>query len=191
MYFHGGGGETWWQESALALSSDGLHFNVVPGIVGPFYMRVFPWEDQWLSISLDGGSKRPLLLSNPDGLGRFYWMRPILPNGRHVGIWIQGDILWVFYSRFGDEPERILASRVEMRGKPEDWEFPEGTEVLRSELPWEGTDFPIIPSRPGSARDVHQLRDPAPLEHEGKLYLFYSGAGESCLGVTRLVPNPA
>lgn len=185
MYFHGRGGETWWQESAMALSDDGLHFRVLPGVIGPFYLRTFPWRDQWLGIARDG-DRTLILLKSTDGLQRFRWVRPILPGGRHVAVWIQNDVLWIFYTRIGDAPERILCSRAEMRGEPEFWNIPDGHEVMRPQHPWEGSEYPIEPSSAGPALAVHQLRDPGLLEHDGSLYLYYSGAGETCLGVTQL-----
>lgn len=40
---------------------------------------------------------------------------------------------------------------------------------------------------------AHSLRDPAVLEDEedGRVYLFYCGAGEHCIGVAELLFSPS
>lgn len=40
---------------------------------------------------------------------------------------------------------------------------------------------------------AHSLRDPAVLEDEedGRVYLFYCGAGEHCIGVAELLCSPS
>jgi len=187
MYVHGGGGLIWWQETALTLSSDGLHFSVQPGIVAPYYLRVFHRGESWFGIARDGGDWS-LLLTSPDGIQPFRRTRAIYPHGRHYGLLVQGDVLWVFYSKRGDMPERILVSRVEMKGTAEEWEFPDGTDLMRPELDWEGIGYPLKPSKDSTGINVRQLRDPFVFEEDGNFYLYYSAAGESCLGMARLKP---
>jgi len=104
----------------------------------------------------------------------------------HYGLLLQGDILWVFYSRIGDMPEQILVSPVEMKGASDDWEFPDGTDLMRPELDWEGIEFPLKPSKAGVMISFRQLRAPFVFEEDGEFYLYYSAAGESCLGMARL-----
>lgn len=188
MYVHGGGGMIWWQETALSLSRDGLHFEAQPGVVAPFYLRVFRRGEEWFGIARDG-VHCSLLLTSPDGLQPFRRTRDIFPNGRHYGLLVQGDVLWVFYSKIGDSPERILVTRVEMKGSSNEWEFPDGIDLLRPEFDWEGIGFPLKPSRLGPGINIRQLRDPFVFEEDGKFYLYYSAAGESCLGMARLEPK--
>lgn len=188
MYFHGPGGQIWWQETAVAFSKDGLHFDVQPGVLAPFYLRVFRWKGRWLGIARDGGNTS-LLLESPDGLQPFYRKRAIFQRSRHVGLYLQGDTLWAFYSCIGDAPERILVSRVELKGPVEEWEFPDGTDLMRPRLDWEGINFPLAPSRPSAAINKRQIRDPFIFEEEDQFYMYYCAAAESCLGVVRLQPS--
>jgi hypothetical protein len=52
--------------------------------------------------------------------------------------------------------------------------------VLEPELDYEGGNEPLVASSFGAIHQpVRQLRDPALFEEAGKLYLFYSNAGES------------
>ena len=59
--------------------------------------------------------------------------------------------------------------------------------MLRPELPWEGADAPLVPSvRSTAYGHVNQLRDPAILEDEGRVYLFYAVAGESGIALAEV-----
>jgi len=189
MYVHGAGGLTWWQESTLTLSTDGLNFQPQPGVVGPYYLRVFRWQGRWLGIARDHGSEVSLLLESPDGIQPFRRLGNSFHRGRHFGLLPDGDILWVFYSRLYDVPERILVSRVRMEGEPKEWEFEDGSDLLRPALDWEGVNFRLAPSRIGDQTGVRQLRDPFVFREDGIHYLYYSGGGESCLGMVRIQPT--
>jgi hypothetical protein len=77
--------------------------------------------------------------------------------------------LLVFWTQVGDAPERILLSRIILRG---DWhgrrdEPP--VEVMRPEHSWEGADAPNLPSVRSTAYGlVNQLRDPAIYKEAGE-----------------------
>ena len=59
--------------------------------------------------------------------------------------------------------------------------------MLRPELSWEGADALLVPSvRSTAYGHVNQLRDPAILEDEGRIYLFYSVAGESGIALAEV-----
>ena len=105
-------------------------------MVAPFYLRVFQWRGRWLGLARDHGSEDSLLLVSPDGRGPFRRLKTIFRRGRHYCVLPDGEILWVFYSRFGDTPERILVTRVVMEGNPQDWEFEDGFDLLRPRLDW-------------------------------------------------------
>jgi len=54
--------------------------------------------------------------------------------------------------------------------------------MLAGDGPPKGTMLPLRPSRFGSVHEpVRELRDPAVHEENGKLYLLYSGTGESII----------
>ena len=85
-------------------------------------------------------------------------------------------------------PERILLSHVDLSGDWCSWRESEPVEVLRPELPWEGADAPLVPSvRSTAYGHVNQLRDPAILEDEGRIYLFYAVAGESGIALAEVL----
>jgi hypothetical protein len=68
------------------------------------------------------------------------------------------------------------------------WSWKAGLEheVLRPHHDWEGCDLPIEPSHEGAALGRgHQLRDPYVYQEDGELFLLYSCAGESGIGVAR------
>jgi hypothetical protein len=51
----------------------------------------------------------------------------------------------------------------------------------------EGADAPLVPSiRSTAYGHVNQLRDPAVLEDEGRIYLFYAVAGESGIALAEV-----
>ena len=187
MYFHqpveGQG-----QRSFLALSSDGLRWQVQPQVLGMFYFRVFrrPNDDSWYAFSRDtdlGG----MFCRSADGVSPFEDGRAILPGCRHAATWVEDETLHLFYSLAGDTPERILVSQIDLSKDWAHWEPSPGQVVLEPELEWEGAGLPLRPSSWGRVmHPVRQLRDPAVYEENGALYLLFSGAGEQNIGIARL-----
>lgn len=179
MYFHGvtDGG----QRSFLATSPDGVHFQARPEILGPFYFRVFRHDAAWFAIAktvdaLGGG----VLLRSPDGIQPFEQGPDILPNQRHVAVLKRGQRLHIFFSRGEDCPERILVSTMSLSGDWKGWRPSDPVELLRPETTEEGGHLPLRPSRFGAINQpVHELRDPGVYEEDGRMYLLYTGAGES------------
>ena len=66
------------------------------------------------------------------------------------------------------------------------WQESAPIEVMRPEAACEGTKYPIKPSNYGSAIEVCQLRDPCIFEEAGKVYLFYTIAGEMGIALAEL-----
>ncbi len=95
MYFHGvtDGG----QRSFLATSQDGLHFEALPEVLGPFYFRAFQHKNAWFAIAktteAPGGG---ILLRSPDGVRSFRRGPDILPNQRHVAVLKRDNSLHIF-----------------------------------------------------------------------------------------------
>ena len=191
MYFHcpagGPGVDISIQKSLVAFSSDGLHFKSSGTIVGPAYYRVFHWRDHYYAICWGGQ-----LLRSADGVSAFEPGPDLVPadNGRtlrHAAVRVQGDVLSVFYSRIGDEPERILVSQVKLTTNWKKWKASPPQTVLQPERDYEGGSLPLRPSVIGDAPGrVHQLRDPAIFEDGSHLYLLYSVAGESGIALAEL-----
>jgi|TARA_B100001964_G_scaffold128280_1_gene141877 hypothetical protein len=187
MYFHqpveGQG-----QRSFLALSSDGLHWQVQPQVLGMFYFRVFrrPQDDTWYAFSRDtnvGG----MFCRSANGLRPFEDGPAILPGCRHAATWVEDQTLHLFYSVAGDTPERILVSQVDLTKDWVEWQPSPGQVVLEPELDWEGGHLPLEPSRWGRVQEpARQLRDPGIYAEDDELYLLYSGAGEQNIGIARL-----
>ena len=106
MYFHGlmaDGSQT----TRLALSEDGLRFEVRPEVLGPAYFRVFRHGRRHYAHA-----DRNRLFRSADGLGGFEAGPTIFdPATRHAALLVRGDRLHVFWTRIGDAPERILHAR--------------------------------------------------------------------------------
>jgi hypothetical protein len=192
LYFHSMVGAD--QKSALALSTDGLSFDPVPGaqlapapdILGDFYFRVFAYGGYHYAFAKNvniGGE----LLRSRDGMTPFEKGPEFLPQTRHTAVCLRGDRLYLFYSRAGDAPERLLVSTFSLQGDWKSWKPSEPAELLRPEKDYEGARLKIAPSGWGEATDpVNQLRDPAIFEEGGKVYLFYSIAGEQGIAAAEL-----
>lgn len=208
------------QQTYVAMSPTGLDFasDIVPFPLSSSYLRVFeyrglmqgltpkkfyrpsddnaPWEVTeelsrgervlWQSQNIRFLKFREDAASAPEG-GR----KPV-PQSRHLGLYLSGDMLYVFFTMKKHAPERILATTVDLAA--DDWfktrAQPPPIEILRAEREWEGATLPARPSRKGAAvRQENALRDPFILNEEGRLYLFYAGGGEQAIGLARLTPQ--
>jgi hypothetical protein len=113
------------------------------------------------------------------------------PLQRHTALRVRASgELEVFWTRVGDVPERILVSRIALTADWQQWRAGLPQEVLRPEHPWEGADLPLAPSwRSGIDLPVHQLRDPALFEEEGRTWLLYAVQGESGIALAELITS--
>ena len=186
MYFHGLDAFAT-QRTRTARSSDGVGFTADPDItVDQTYLRVFDVDGVRYGIAMPGQT---------------YWFdtaggrvvagqRLFEPDMRHCGLRMRpGEVLEVFWTRVGDEPEQILCSMVDLSGGFGHWRVT-GTEAVHApQLDWEGAGLPLAPSRRGAlAAPAHQLRDPFVFEDtDGASYLLYAVAGESGIGLARLL----
>jgi len=215
MYFHGPTVEPGGQRTFVAFSANGLSFqdSILPVVLGGSYFKVFEYKDILYSVDnradiYKGGSKDDPWLIPPghDYMDMLWTQNPVDPfqvdldkdpalagtdvQIRHVGVHVEEDTLWVFYSRIGDSPERIMLSSIRLDDREfDDWDpsYPP-LEILSPEYEWEGSNLPIKPSNGGSSKEhVHQLRDPDVFEDiDGSLYLLYTGAGENGIGIASL-----
>lgn len=184
MYFHGKLPNSKLQKTFLSTSKNGLNFLASDTVLGPSYFRVFEYENNTYALSFGTFFKY-------QGDGKVYEKGiNILPNARHTAVTIVGDNLIVYYSQKGDAPERILKTVVNLSdGDWKSWKTSSPTEVLKSEMDYEGAQLPIKKSVKGFARkEVHELRDPAILIDKKDVYLYYSVAGEAGIGVAKLKP---
>ena len=190
MYFHcpaAGGVDIAVQKTLVAFSSDGLTFKNSPALLGPAYFRVFRWHDWYYAICWGGA-----LYRSSDGVSPFEAGLQLIPikDGRqlrHAAVYVEGDVLNVFYSRIGDRPERILLSQVKLRPDWKQWSASAPETILKPDRDYEGANLPLAVSQIGFAPGrVRQLRDPAIFADGGHLYLLYSIAGESGIALAEL-----
>ena len=93
----------------------------------------------------------------------------------------------VLFSAIGDAPERILMSTIDLRGSWDSWKASAPVEVLQPERDSEWVNLPNEPSRAGEVvGPARQLRDPAVLEEEGRVWLFYTVCGEQGIAVAEI-----
>jgi hypothetical protein len=188
MYFHGKD-ETQElyqgnrQATFVATSGDGLDFTAHTEVLGPFYFRVFEYRGYYYAVAQDG-RKGGIVLRSKDGVTQFQRGPKIIDRMRHAAVLLINDTLLIFYSRTGDNPERILLSSMKLDKDWTQWEPTPAITILQPEKDYEGADLPLIPSVRGSIyKRVRQLRDPGVYLEGDKIYLLYSVAGESGIGI--------
>ena len=185
MYFHGLDG-VGIQVTRVATSRNGIDFNAQPEVLGRSYMRAFQHDGMTYALAMPGQ-----LYRSKDGLHAFE-PGPILfnPRMRHCAVMKRDDALWVFWTQVGDAPERVLLSHVDLSGDWSGWTETVASEILRPERNWEGAGAPLVPSiRSTAYGQANQLRDPAILEDEGRVYLLYAVAGESGIAIAEIFPD--
>ncbi len=174
MYYHGRL-QNGLQRSRVATSTDGLNFEARDEIIGPPYLRLFRHNNWFYAIGFPGQ-----LFRSRDGLTGFE-TGPILTGEaiRHHALLQQGQQWYLFWTRVGDAPERILVSRLDTSSDWLHWRMDEAEEVHRPRKPWEGALLENQASSYGSSmQPVNQLRDPAIYCEDDNIYLLYSSAGE-------------
>lgn len=182
LYYHGRM-HNGLQRSRVALSSNGFGFTARAELLGLAYLRIFQQDDWYYAIAMPAQ-----LYRSRDGLSNFeegprLTGEPIRHHAllKHQGQW------YVFWTRVGDTPERILVSTLETGADWRDWRFGETAEVHRAQKPWEGGDLPAEASQYSSIMHrANQLRDPAIFEEDGRIYLLYSIAGEQGIAIGEL-----
>ena len=106
---------------------------------------------------------------------------------RHCAILVDSDHLFIFYTVVGDAPESILMCKIKMDDDIDNWKVISNEIVLKPQLDYEGVDLPLVSSTHGSVDyPANQVRDPYVFKDKGSLYLLYSFAGESGIGLSKL-----
>jgi hypothetical protein len=183
MYFHGLAGFAE-QRTRVALSKNGLHFRPQAPLLGPSYFRVFRHGGAHYALVMPG-----VLYRSEDGLDGFERGPDLFSESRqrHSAVLVQGDTLWVFWTRVADAPERIYLSRVDLSGPWQQWRAEPPAELMRPETPWEGADLPLERSwRSAIEPPVNQLRDPAIHVEGDQVWLLYAVQGEHGIAIARL-----
>ena len=182
LYYHGRM-HNGLQRTRVALSANGFDFVAQTEVLALPYLRIFQPDNRYYAIAMPAQ-----LYRSRDGLTNFeegprLTDEPIRHHAllKHQGQW------YVFWTRVGDTPERILVSTLETGADWRDWHFGETAEVHRAQKPWEGADLPADASRYGGIMQrVNQLRDPAIFEEDGRIYLLYAIAGEQGIAIGEL-----
>ena len=197
------------QVACYAEAADGLHFKSDRTYVWTAYLRTI-FHKGW-HYGFSGGSERRICRSSD--LRTRFQPGPVLeidgeeftdlstfdkddPNAppicrmRHVCFHRRGHDLDIYYSNFGDLPERIKRTTVDLRKDWREWCGARFEEVIRSETDYEGVKEPLVHSVGGSKHHpVHEVRDPFVYEEDGRIYLFYSVAGEQGIGLAEVVDH--
>jgi hypothetical protein len=168
------------QYTQAAESTDGLKFEVRPAITRASYLRVFAHDKAFFGMARLGQ-----LLRSTDPIGVFeigphpFRDTTYANRVRHVAVTLRGNLLHVFFTAIGDDPERVMVSTIELRGDWQSWRASEAVEVLRPQAAYECPHLPSAPSAAGDVKGpVNQIRDPAIYEEAGRTFLFYSICGE-------------
>ena len=192
MYFHGQVTPGRWsrlrQPSFVATSKEGIHFKVFPEMLGDSYFRVFQWGDYYYAIARLG-----ILFRSVGGLTSFesgpnlFQNSTATPNVRHSALRLEENTLFIFYSRIGDCPERILLTKIDLVPDWTKWKPVGEQTILQPEMSYEGANLPLAPSKIGKVMEpVRELRDPFIYEEGQRVFLLYSIAGESGIGIAEL-----
>ena len=211
MHYHGSGCSEendlpYSQPTCYAKSTDGLSFHSDRTYIGEAYLRTFYHRDWHYGFS--GGPERriwrsrdlrtrfqrgPVLQLGGEQFTDFSTFEKDDPNAppiyrmRHICFHKRGYNLNIYYSNIGDLPERIKRTTVDIRNDWHEWRGAAFEEVIHSETDYEGVNEPLVRSCGGVAyHRVHEVRDPFVYEEDGKVYLFYSVAGEQGIGLAEL-----
>jgi hypothetical protein len=179
LYYHGRMANGL-QRSRVALSDDGINFEAQHEILGLAYLRIFKHQDWFYALTMPGQ-----LYRSRDGLSGFELGPKLTAEPiRHHALLHHHKQWYIFWTRVGDAPERILVSKLDTLADWSQWKLGEATEVHRPLRPWEGAELPNEASRYGGIMHrVNQLRDPAVFEENGRIYLLYSVAGEQGIAI--------
>ena len=186
MYFHGQTKGTG-QLSFLSHSPDGLKFTPETQPLGPSYFAVFQHGGWFYTVTKASGAGN--VYRSKDGVTPFEEGPALIPRMRHSAVKVDGDKLWLFFSKIGDAPELIEVVRIDLM---KDWrQWPSAMSrpqlVLKPEKDYEGIGIPLAPSSSGEAKAAENaLRDPGIFEEGGRTFLIYSVAGERGLGLAEL-----
>lgn len=172
------------QFTQTTVSANGLNFAAQPGITArTSYARFFRWRDTWYIMARLGVLGRANdLVSRFEAGPNPFGVEGLAGRVRHVAPIVRGDTLYVFFSRIGDAPERILLSTIALTPDWQSWRASSPIEVLRPQAAYECTSIPLSPSKAGEAEgSENALRDPGVIEEKGRVILFYSYCGEQGL----------
>ena len=183
MYYHGLE-KFGFQLTRVATSKDGINFVAYKNIVARPYFRRFEYKNKFYGISMPG-----VFYEEVDSIDNFKEIKTLFDgNMRHSSVLVIEDTLYVFFTKVGDIPEKILFSKINLSQKSDKWAPSEPKEVTRPEFDWEGANLPLQKSARSSINmPVNQLRDPFIFKEKENVYMFYAVKGESGIAISKLI----
>ena len=143
-------GQSFSQLSGIANSTDGTNFAVSNDqALCLSYLRGFQWNKRWYGLTARALVYRSTKSSWPNGKEPFEERAEPLGSWRHCAVHLESDRLFVFYTRWGDAPERMVASYIDLKMDWNDWVLSPPVAVLRPEGEAEGAHLPTRPSKKG------------------------------------------
>lgn len=179
MFFHGKDSGVSGQFTRIAVSDDGINFTANSANRTTHYWRGFFWNGHYYGMNMDGNIFRSdsLLGEYEKGPNIF---APLNVIQRHMAVYLKNDKLYIFFSIKETTPEHIVVSTLDLTEDWKSWRLTDYKTVILPETEYEGADLPIERSEGGQILvRARQLRDPAIYTEDGRIYLFYSIAGES------------
>ncbi len=176
MYYHGDidGGQYTFKSTSI----DGINFKTDNKVLGSFYFRVFNYLNKKYAIAKNG---------NVDSIiyqeikGKFTPQFNFLDKSRHTAVYVDLDILYIFYTLVEEAPESLYVCKIQ------NWEVIDNYKLKEPTYTWEGSEQPNIPSSFGTGFGfLNQLRDPCIFEEDNNIYLLYSYGGESGIAISNL-----
>ena len=184
MYYHGDTKDG--QKTFVSFSDDGLNFNSIDKPKGKFYFRVFRYNNKFYSIAKND-NENAVVYKSDTWDGEFEPIFNLINKIRHSAVYVKNDVLYLFYTLVGEVREKIYLTKIKLQDDHSKWEPISVQMIMKPERDYEGNNLTKVPSNFGSVYEkVNQLRDPCVYEEDDKLYLLYSTAGESGIGLSRL-----
>lgn len=186
LYYHGVTPQG--QKTFVATSRDGIHFTSRKEILGPYYFRIFRHKKYHYALAKLPDDQGGVILRSENGLNNFIPGPRIIPYQRHVALLKRKELLYVFFSRGYDCPERILTTTIDLKEQWKNWKTNGIYEIIRPEKGYEGVRQPLIPSAFKAVYGkTRQLRDPAIYTESDKTFLLYTCAGENGICIAELI----
>ncbi|MBD3353211.1 MAG: hypothetical protein GF364_17155 [Candidatus Lokiarchaeota archaeon] len=178
------------QMTYLASSKDGIHFQPRSEQLAPFYLRVFRHQGYFYGIAKNDNLDA-LLVRSKDGLSEFERGHSFMLHYRHGAFLKEEDVVYVFFTKAFDKPERILVSKMRLEPDWTKWSLSKPKIVLEPEKKWEGANYPLTQSKYGGTKPARALRDPFVFKEKDTLFLFYTVKGENGIALAELTHKQA